>query len=128
MTSNYNVADNSVGAHELWLRSGFEWAVNNDVTVKNQLYDYRAQRHWFDSESYAFDNSGATPVIDRDRFFVAHDQHVFGNNTDFIWNSAFFGMENRLAAQLQVSRNDIKFTQEGNPNDFPDTDPGGPVA
>lgn len=128
LTSNYNVADNSVGAHELWLRSGFEWAVNNDVTVKNQVYDYRAQRHWFDSESYAFDDSGATPVIDRDRFFVTHDQHVVGNNTDFIWNSAFFGMENRLAAQLQVSRNDIKFTQEGNPNDFPDTDPGGPTS
>ena len=53
-------------------------------------------------------------MIDRDRFFVTHDQHVFGNNTDFIWNSPFFGMENRLAAQLQVSRNDIKFGQEGN--------------
>ena len=128
LTTNYNVADNSVGAHELWLRSGFEWAVNNDVTVKNQVYDYRAQRHWFDSETYAFDDSGATPMIDRDRFFVTHDQHVFGNNTDFIWNSAFFGMENRLAAQLQVSRNDIKFTQEGNPNDYPDTDPGGPTS
>ncbi len=126
LTSNYNVADNSVGAHELWLRSGFEWAVNADVTVKNQVYDYRAQRHWFDSETYAFDT--ATSMIDRDRFFVTHDQHVFGNNTDLIWNSAFFGMENRLAAQLQVSRNDIKFTQEGNPNDFPDTDPGGSTS
>ena len=47
LTTNYNVADNSIGAHELWLRSGFEWAVNNDVTVKNQVYDYRAQRHWY---------------------------------------------------------------------------------
>ncbi len=108
LTTNYNVADNSVGAHELWLRSGFEWAVNNDVTVKNQVYDYRAQRHWIDSEQYVFD-AGA---IDRNRFFVTHNQHVFGNNSDFIWNSSFFGMENRLAAQLQVSRNDITFGQE----------------
>ena len=117
LTTNYNVADNSVGAHELWLRGGFEWAINNDVTVKNQVYDYRAQRHWFDSETYAFDLG--TSMIDRDRFFVDHNQHVFGDNTDLVWNSAFYGMENRLAAQLQVSRNDIKFTEEGG-DTFPD--------
>ncbi|WP_146688627.1 TonB-dependent receptor [Bradyrhizobium canariense] len=130
LTTNYNVADNSVGAHELWLRGGFEWALSNDVTIKNQVYDYSAQRHWFDSETYAFDLASST--IDRDRFFVTHNQHVTGDNTDLAWNGAFFGMENRLAAQLQVSRNDIKFTQEGNPDVFPaDTvsvlnpDPGG---
>jgi iron complex outermembrane recepter protein len=117
LTTNYNVADNSVGAHELWLRGGFEWAVSNDVTLRNQVYNYNAQRHWFDSETYAFDL--ATSAIDRDRFFVNHNQNVTGDNTDLVWNSAFFGMENRLAAQLQVSRNDIKFTQEGNPNTYP---------
>jgi iron complex outermembrane recepter protein len=111
LTTNYNVGDNSVGAHELWLRGGFEWAAGNDLTVKNQVYDYRAQRHWFDSETYVFDS--ATSMIDRDRFFVDHNQHVFGDNTDLLWDSAFFGMQNRLAAQLQVSRNDIKFTEEG---------------
>jgi iron complex outermembrane receptor protein len=117
LTTNYNVPDNSVGAHELWLRGGFEWALSNDVTVKNQVYDYGAQRHWLDSETYAFDL--ATSTIDRDRFFVTHNQHVTGDNTDVLWNSSFFGMENRLAAQLQVSRNDITFAQEGNPNVFP---------
>jgi iron complex outermembrane recepter protein len=111
LTTNYNIGDNSVGAHELWLRGGFEWALANDVTVKNQVYDYRAQRHWFDAETYAFDLGNS--MIDRDRFFVDHNQHVFGNNTDLSWDSAFFGMQNRLAAQLQVSRNDIKFTEEG---------------
>jgi iron complex outermembrane recepter protein len=116
LTTNYNVADNSIGANQLWLRSGFEWAVNSDITVKDQVYDYRAQRHWYDSETYAFDTGTviAPNMIDRDRFFVTHDQHVFGNNTDLIWNSSFFGMENRLAAQLQVSRNDIRFGEEGN--------------
>jgi iron complex outermembrane receptor protein len=117
LTTNYNVADNSVGAHELWLRGGFEWAVGNDVTLKNQVYNYNAQRHWFDSETYAFDL--ATSTIDRDRFFVDHNQHVIGDNTDVVWNSSFFGMENRLAAGLQVSRNDITFSQEGNPNTYP---------
>jgi iron complex outermembrane receptor protein len=117
LTTNYNVADNSDGARELWLRTGFEWALNNNITLKDQAYDYHAQRHYFDSETYAFDL--ATQTIDRDRFFVTHDQHVFGNNLDLKWDSAFVGLENRFAGQLQASRNNITFAQEGNPNTFP---------
>lgn len=117
LTTNYNVADNSVGAHELWLRAGWEWSVGDAITVKNQVYDYGAKRHWYDSETYAF--ATATSMIDRDRFFVTHKQQVVGDNTDVAWNSSFFGMENRLAGQLQLSRNDIQFQQEGNPNTFP---------
>jgi len=117
LTTNYNVADNSIGAQQLWLRGGFEWALNNDITIRNQAYYFSAQRHWIDSETYAFDL--ATSTIDRDRFFVSHNQHVIGDNTDLIWNSSLFGVENRFAAQLQVSRNDITFTEEGNPNAYP---------
>ncbi len=115
--TSYNVADNSTGAHELWLRGGFELAVTPDITVKNQAYEYGAKRHWVDSETYAF--NPATSMIDRDRFFVTHKQQVIGNNTDLIWNSAFFGLENRFAGQLSASRNDIQFAQEGNPDTFP---------
>ncbi len=117
LTTNYNVSDNSVGAHELWLRGGWEWSYGDAITVKNQIYDYGAKRHWFDSETYAFNTS--TSMIDTDRFFVSHKQQVIGDNTDVAWNSSFFGMENRFGAQLQVSRNDIQFAQEQNPDDFP---------
>ncbi|WP_245286874.1 TonB-dependent receptor [Bradyrhizobium sp. Tv2a-2] len=117
LTTSYNVADNSIGAHELWLRGGFEWNVNEDITIKNQAYDYGAKRHWFDSETYAF-NTG-TSLIDRDRFFVNHKQQVIGDNTDLIWNSSFYGMENRFVTQLSVSRNEIQFAQEQNPDDYP---------
>jgi iron complex outermembrane recepter protein len=118
LNTNYNVADNSAGAQELWLRSGFEWALGNDITIKNQVYSYGAQRHFFDSETYAFDL--ATSTIDRDRFFVTHQQHVTGDNADLIWNNSVFGLENRFAAQLQVSRNDITFA-EGGSSVSPDT-------
>jgi len=117
LTTNYNVSDNSVGAHELWLRGGWEWSYGDAITVKNQIYDYGARRHWYDSETYAFNT--ATSMIDRDRFFVTHRQQVVGDNTDIAVKSSLFGMENRFAGQLQVSRNDIQFQQEGNPNDFP---------
>jgi iron complex outermembrane recepter protein len=115
--TNYNVADNTVGAHELWLRGGFELKVTDDITINNQAYDYGAKRNWYDSETYAFNPN--TSMIDRDRFFVTHKQQVVGNNTDLIWNSAFFGMENRFAGELSASRNEIQFGQEGNPDTFP---------
>jgi iron complex outermembrane receptor protein len=117
LTTSYNVADSSIGAQELWLRSGFAWNADYGITIKDQAYYYQAQRHWVDSETYAFDLG--TNTIDRDRFFVTHNQHLIGDNLDLISDSRLFGMDNRFAAQLQVSRNRITFTEEGNPNDYP---------
>jgi iron complex outermembrane receptor protein len=121
LKTNYNVLNNSTGAEELWLRTGFEWAPTNDVTVKNQTYYYQAKRHWLDSETYAF-NTTTNSTIDRDRFFVGHNQHLVGNNTDLSLDSNFAGMNNRFAAQLQASSNKITFTQHagGFPEDTVD--------
>ena len=92
--------------------------MTDNLTLKNQFYDYNARRHWYDSETYAF--NVVTNMIDRDRFFVTHRQQVVGDNTDLAWDTSFFGMQNRLATQLAVSRNTITFAQEGNPNVYPD--------
>jgi iron complex outermembrane receptor protein len=121
LTTNYNVADNATGAQELWLRSGFEWTPFNNVTVKDQIYYYQAKRNWIDSETYAFDDGSviAPNTIDRDRFFVTHNQHVVGDNVDFSYDSRLFGMDNRFATQLQVSGDWITFVEEGDPNDYP---------
>src|SRR3981189_3094723 len=121
LKTNYNVRDDSTGADELWLRSGFEFALSNNATVKNQTYYYQAKRHWLDSETYAF-NTTTNATIDRDRFFVGHDQHLVGNNTDLVVDSAIWGMDNRTAAQLQVSSNRITFSQHagGFPEDTVD--------
>ena len=110
LKTNYNVLDNSTGAEDLWLRTGFEWTLANNVILKNQTYYYQAKRHWLDSETYAFNT--ATNTIDRDRFFVAHDQHLVGNNTDLVWDSRPGGMDNRFAAQLQASSNRLIFAED----------------
>jgi iron complex outermembrane recepter protein len=121
LKTNYNVLDDSTGSEDLWLRTGFEWAIANNVTLKNQTYYYQAKRHWLDSETYGF-NTTTNNTIDRDRFFVGHNQHLVGNNTDFTWDSRIYGMENRFAAQLQASSNKITFTQHagGFPEDTVD--------
>lgn len=128
LKTNYNVADNSTGAEELWVRSGFVWTPSSNLTVKNQSYYYQAQRHWTDSETYSF-NTTTNSTIDRDRFFVGHNQHLVGNNTDVVWDNRLFGLENRTAVQLQVSRNWLTFGQfaGGFPQDTVDVvnpDPG----
>ena len=65
---------------------------------------YGAERHWFNSEINAFNDSRAERrlgQVDRDRFFVDHDRSLIGNNTDLIWNSNIAGMENRFVATLR---------------------------
>jgi iron complex outermembrane receptor protein len=121
LTTNYNVADNATGAQELWLRTGFEWTPLNNMTIKDQVYSWRAKANWIDSETYAFDDGAvsAPNMIDRDRFFVTHDQQMIGDNADLTWDSSIFGLENRFAAQLQASKNWITFTEEGG-DTFPD--------
>lgn len=109
-STNYNVLDNFTGATELWLRGGFEWALTDNVTLKSQVYSYHAKRTWLDSETYAFNTD--TGTVDRDRFFVSHDQKVLGDITDLVWNSQIFGLENRFAAQLAASSNDILFKED----------------
>ena len=116
LKTNYNVADNATGAQELWLRTGFEWSPLNNITIKDQVYYWRTKANWLDSETYAFDPDGtgfpgATDMIDRDRFFVTHDQQMIGNNADLTWDSRLFGFDNRFAAQLQASRNWITFDE-----------------
>jgi len=109
LTTNYNVLDNFTGATQLWLRGGVEWTPMDGVTLKNQSYAYGAHRSWLDSETYAFNTD--TQLIDRDRFFVSHDQKVVGNISDALLVSQVFGMENRFAAQLALQSNDILFKQ-----------------
>jgi iron complex outermembrane recepter protein len=125
LKTNYNVADNATGAQELWLRTGFEWSPLNNVTIKDKVYSWRAKANWLDSETYSFDPdgaaiAGAANMIDRDRFFVFHDQQMIGDNADLTWDSRLFGFDNRFAAQLQASRNWITFDeQDVNATNYP---------
>ena len=109
LTTNYNVLDNFTGATQRWVRGGVEYSPVDGVTLKNQTYSYGAHRSWLDSETYAFNTD--TQLIDRDRFFVSHDQRVVGNISDALFVSQVFGMENRFAAQLALQSNDIIFQQ-----------------
>jgi iron complex outermembrane recepter protein len=105
LTTNYNVADNHKTMNETWLRGGFEWDVAPNVTFNSQFYDYEAHRDWLNSETYAFNAS--TDLVDRDRFYVHHDQNQIGNNSSMTWDSRIYGMDNRFVTALEFYRLDF---------------------
>ncbi|HXH46821.1 MAG TPA: TonB-dependent receptor [Bradyrhizobium sp.] len=118
LNTNYNVLDNHKTIKETWARGGFEWNLSNDVTLRNQTYEYNASRDWYNNEVSAFNNDPArvNNPIDRERFFVHHNQNTVGNNTDVTWDSHFFGMDNRLVTGVEAYH--LEFTRPGAAN-FP---------
>jgi iron complex outermembrane recepter protein len=108
LSTNYNVLDNKNGAHELWLRSGVQWDISNNVQFRSQVYSYTAQRHWFNNEINAFNDSptpsaGAQGEVYRERLSVDHDQKLWGNISDLTVNSNLGGMDNRFVATVAAS-------------------------
>ncbi|QPF90640.1 TonB-dependent receptor [Bradyrhizobium commune] len=117
LTTNYNVLDNHKTIKETWARGGFEWNLTNNVTLRSQTYEYNASRDWYNSEVSAFNTSNN--LVDRERFFVHHNQNTVGNNTDVTWDSGFFGMENRLVTGVEAYHLDFTRPAAANfPHDF----------
>jgi iron complex outermembrane receptor protein len=115
--TNYNVVDNDNKAKELWLRGGFELMLAPDLTLKSQVYGYGAERSWFNNEIEAFNPT--TQRIDRERFYVAHSQRLYGNVTDLTRDADVAGLDNRLVTTVALSK--LDFTRPGAAN-FPADD------
>ncbi|MBT1517314.1 TonB-dependent receptor [Bradyrhizobium sp. SRL28] len=58
----------------------------------------------------------SSSLVDRERFFVAHNQKLAGNITDLVWHSNIAGMDNRLVTT--VAANGLDFVRPGAAN-FP---------
>jgi iron complex outermembrane recepter protein len=112
LTTNYNTLDNHDDARQYWGRTGFDLEITPNLLLKEQAYLYKAQRTFFDDEFYSF--SSATNMVDRNPFYVSHDQRLIGDVTDLTWNSSFFGMPNKMTAEVAASRNFLRFSQQAN--------------
>ncbi|MGJ5177503.1 TonB-dependent receptor [Bradyrhizobium oligotrophicum] len=114
LSTNYNVVDGHKTIKESWVRSGFEWDLNNAVKLRSQIYNYNASRDWYNNEVSAFNAN--TNLVDRERFFVHHNHNMVGNTTDLTWNGSIFGLANRLVGSVESFHTD--FTRPGAAN-FP---------
>ena len=115
LTTSYNVLDNHSGANELWLRSGFQWDITNNISLKSQVYAYDAQRHLFNNEINSYNDdptSSSFGQVYRERLSVDHDQKLYGNITDLTLNSMLFGLDNRLVATVAASSLQFNVVQD----------------
>lgn len=112
LRTNYNVLDNRNRADEYFVRGGFDVQVLPGVTVRNQTYFYTADREWRNNEVIAF--NAATGLVDRERFFVAHNQSLVGNRTQVLWDHKIGAMDNRLTAVVDASKLDFDRPGAGN--------------
>ncbi len=128
---NYNVADNTMESDIYWGRGKLNWKLSDAWTLRNELYYFDAKRTWRNSETYIFNS--ATGLIDRDRFFVFHDQQIIGNRFELKSDGTWFGHGNNFLVGLDVNNLDFfrpSFFASGDSVDPFNPEPGsfGPQA
>lgn len=125
LRQNYNTQDSDMSALTTWTKLKTTWKQTDLIEVRNQAYYYTAKRHWQNAETYVF-NTG-TQLIDRDRFYVAHDQTIIGDRLEFQINQPVASLKNRFVTGLDFSH--LNFTR---PSFFSgaggSVDPFAPVA
>lgn len=117
---SYNVSDHVSESNQFWGRILAEWRISEDVTLRNQFYTFTADRQWINSENYLF--NPVTEMIDRDRFFVLHDQDLFGDRADITIRHPLGSLGNTFIAGIDYS--DLDFARS---RGFPDGDSVDPL-
>ncbi len=112
---NYNVSDYGIESHQIWPQLYLKYHISDEIEFNNFLYLLQANRHWKDSETYLFDPT--TQMINRDRFFVDHQQDLEGDQADLTFTHPLFGFKNKL--NVGVDFNHLDFLRA---RGFPDND------
>ena len=102
---SYNVADARSQSQEVWPRINLTWTPSDDITVTSKSYYYHAEREWINAEQFVF--NPATNLIDRDRFFVFHNQDLSGTQLTASFKHSLFGLDNTFLVGLDYSHLDF---------------------
>lgn len=102
---NYNVSDNRAHSWQMWPKLVINWSPSDALTISNTSYYFHAERQWINAENYAFNRT--TQQIDRDRFFVFHNQDLMGDQFTATFKHQLGGMENRLVLGADYSHLDF---------------------
>ncbi|MDZ4855921.1 MAG: TonB-dependent receptor [Nitrospirota bacterium] len=105
LRQNYNTQDSDMSALTTWTKLKTTWQPTDLIEVRNQAYYYTAKRDWQNAETYTFNAS--TQLIDRDRFFVQHDQSTIGDRLEFQVNQPIASFKNRFVTGLDFSHLDF---------------------
>ena len=112
---NYNVGDARIASTQYLPRARLRWQAADGVTITGDAYYFYADRAWENAETYAF--NPASDLVDRDRFFVFHEQHLSGNRLSASVARPLAGLGNRFVIGIDYSKLDFVRTRG-----FPDGD------
>ncbi len=103
---NYNVGNDLADSEQIYTRLDLKYKFSDKLTLRNIAYYFDATRRWTNSENYSFNST--TNLIDRDRFFVGHDQNTAGDRIDLTYDHAIAGMPNRSLIGVDYRYFDFK--------------------
>lgn len=113
---NYNVSDASIHSAQYWPQLLLKWTPVENLTIQNFTYYFHARRRWQNAETYAFTDI-PSPQINRDRFYVFHDQNLIGDEGSATYKGAVFGLPNTAVVGFDYSH--LSFDRK---RGFPDND------
>ena len=112
---NYNVSDPVNDSRQVLVRSDLTVRLTDQVTVRNTVYGFDADRHWQNAEGYVYCTSVVdvcTTVGEIQRyygyFFVDHDQQLFGDRVHLDVRTPLGGLENRATIGFEASTLDFE--------------------
>ncbi len=103
---NYEVSDYTIESHQLFPQLYVKYHINDYLEFDNFLYFFKADRRWRNAETYLYDS--ATGMINRDRFFVDHQQDLEGDQGDLTISYPIFGFKNKLNIGYDFSHLDFR--------------------
>ena len=115
---NYNVGDAINDSRQLLLRSDAELRLSDQVTLRNTLYGFGADRDWQNGDGFAY----CTTVVDVCRrvgevqryygyFWLDHDQRLVGDRLFLDVRTPTAGGENRMTIGVEASALDFERTR-----------------
>ena len=115
---NYNVGDAVNDSRQLLLRSDAEFRLSDQVTLRNTLYGFGADRDWQNGDGFAY----CTAVVDVCRrvgevqryygyFWLDHDQRLVGDRLFLDVRTPTAGGENRATIGFEASALDFERTR-----------------
>jgi len=108
---NYNVGDAVIRHDDRMWRLGVQYALSLAVTLRNETYHTRSDRHWRNAESARL-NSATNTVTRTDYIDVLHDQEQSGNRLDATWDTTLAGLPHQLVVGAEWSQ--AKFLHTSN--------------
>ncbi len=102
---NYNVEDGLMKSDAIWARTGAEFALSDDWSLKSEFSYYSADRYWANSEDFTY--NAATGLLDRSTTLITHDHQAWQYRGSANYDGEIGGHRNRFTAGFEYMKTDF---------------------